>query len=1442
MEKTTRILVVDDNPAILETYSEILRMAGYEVWEAATGQQGLQMTRDRRPDLVLLDVMLPDLNGIEVCRQIKQDPALVDVFVVLFSGQATSTPDKVDGLTAGADDYIGRPVAPKEFLARLQVIRRLQHTTAALRESEERYRQVAENIHEVFWMSDIAKKQLFYISPAYEEVWGRTRESLYTSAQDWIEAIHPEDRDRVREAALTKQASGHYDEVYRIFRPDGAIRWIHDRAFPVRDQSGTVYRVVGIAEDITKRKQAEEALRTSEECRSAAETRLVLLGHAVESTTEPICITDLQDRFIFVNAAFEKTYGYTQAEILGQNPTILFAASNPPSLLGEILSQTRGGGWRGEVLDRRKDGTEFPAFLSTSQVKDRDGRVVGLMGVARDISERKRAEEQIRLLADAVESTQELICIGDQQNRFIFANRAFLQAYGYAMEEILGRTPDFLYSPRNPPGLCEQVFRQTLEGTWKGEILNRRKNGTEFPISLITSRIQSREGRMLGLVGVARDITERKRAEKQSAAFAQLGYRLSAVLTREQAANVILEIGSELFGWDAGFVDLYSAEEDKSIALLTVDTLGNQRVPVPPPNRGPDPTPLMRQVMRTGPLLVDRAENPASPVELFPFGDTSRPSACMMYVPIRSGGSAVGVLSIQSYTPLAYSPADLTLLQALADHCGDTLKRIAVTESLSEAEYKFRSIFENATEGIFQTTPDGRIRSANQALAAMLGYPTPKELMASVTDLAAQAYVKPGQREEFKRVIEREGFVKGFEFQHYRKDRSVNWTSINARVVRDASGVATYYEGTFRDITQRKRAEEALEMSQILQTALLDNIPDPAWLKDMEGRFLACNEPLASFLGQRRDRIAGRTLFELDPQRAAQLTEEDNQVIQSGRPTQFEWRRTDAKGRITWFETITSPVIRGSGKVTGTVGIARDITERKWVENLLRVQRDFGIFLSSTNDLTEAAQRLLKYALENQGLDGGAVYLVRSETGALDLAAHQGLSAGFAKRAGRLTLRAAGGKLAAGESSIPRQEDGPMAAMVRRLEREGLVGLEVIPIQHSGQVVAVLSVGARNLREIPAKTCQAVDRLAAQAGGAIARIRAEQSLRAHQQLLEKTLDSVHAAVFILDRRKTRIQACNPAATSIFGYRREEMVGQPPSRLHVNEALAGEFRRRLKAAVAKMGFMDGFEFTMRRKDGTSFPSEHSVVAIRDDAGRIQSWVEVIRDIAERKRTEENLRQSSRRIIEAQEAERQRVARDLHDGVNQLIASVKMRLHKFGEGFARSSPAAREILGRCDRLLVEALEENRRVAHNLRPTDLDALGLADACRNLCKQFESSTGLAVRCSISPFAQRCPPAVELNLFRILQEALNNVHKHARARTVRLRLALQNGSLVLRIQDDGCGFRSKPAKAIRTAGEGVGLTNMQERTAIFGGTCEVVSVPKQGTTITVRVPYSTKD
>lgn len=149
----------------------------------------------------------------------------------------------------------GRPDGVGAIVVEITERKRMEES---LRLSEERFRQLAENIQEVFWITDVAKQRIIYISPAFEKIWGLSIETLYENAQAWIDSIHDDERAHVLHAAMTRQVDGTYHEEYRIIRPDGTIRWIRDRAFPVKNEVGDVYRVVGVAEDITERKKLEQ--------------------------------------------------------------------------------------------------------------------------------------------------------------------------------------------------------------------------------------------------------------------------------------------------------------------------------------------------------------------------------------------------------------------------------------------------------------------------------------------------------------------------------------------------------------------------------------------------------------------------------------------------------------------------------------------------------------------------------------------------------------------------------------------------------------------------------------------------------------------------------------------------------------------------------------------------------------------------------------------------------------------------------------------------------------------------------------------------------------------------------------------------------------------------------------------------------------------------------
>jgi two-component system cell cycle sensor histidine kinase/response regulator CckA len=204
-----------------------------------------------------------------------------------------------------------------------------QHAEMELRASEERFRQLAENINEVFWITDPAKQQVLYVSPAYEGIWGRTCASLYAAPGDWLAAVHPEDRARVLAAATTRQTTGGYDETYRILRPDGGTRWIHDRAFPVRDARGEVFRVVGTAEDITERRELEQRFLRAQRMESIG-TLAGGIAHDFNNLLTPILMG--------VTVLKERAAGESDRRLI---ETIEHSARRGTQLVRQVLSFSR---------------------------------------------------------------------------------------------------------------------------------------------------------------------------------------------------------------------------------------------------------------------------------------------------------------------------------------------------------------------------------------------------------------------------------------------------------------------------------------------------------------------------------------------------------------------------------------------------------------------------------------------------------------------------------------------------------------------------------------------------------------------------------------------------------------------------------------------------------------------------------------------------------------------------------------------------------------------------------------------------------------------------------------------------------------------------------------------------------------------------------------------
>ena len=911
-------------------------------------------------------------------------------------------------------------------------------TSTQLREAIERFEQVINNITEVFWLTNVSKNEMAYISPAYERIWGRQCEGLYRDPKSWMSAIHPEDREAVKQRALTEQVSGVYDVEYRILRPDGAMRWIRDRAFPVRNPQGEVHRIAGIAEDITERKKTREMLK--------------MQAAILENMAEGVVVTDEKGLIVQMNPAGERIWGYEQHEMLGR-PVSLFSALPEPEAkasLREVLEALQDAGtWRGTFQNRRKDGAliaceavisrleaqgrtlmvaveqdvterlraqqqlqmqaqvlesmaeavlmlddngsilltnpaadtllgyergelvgkpmlavtghppeEFRGILATSleQVeahgsaaadyvaRRKDGSLIEvetrtsginvggrfcLVVVGQDITQRKRAEQALRqseetlrvflnaiptpaflldreaaillsntalarsldlpegklagqsafgLLPPKVAATRKAmfdqvvltrkparyedvragrdfltfespvldaagnvtrvavfsldiserkqaelalakqealyrtlfelcpdgIVLEDSDGNILDANQALCRAFGYSREALLHQNIRWFVPPEHQGEVDAHVAALRSGQSLEHEVWNIRRSGERCLMRLSEKPLALPNGRQ-GILVVARDITQSKRAEMTKEVFLTLGAKLSSVRTPLEAARAIYSSADQLWQWDAASLSLYYQESDVIEPVLFCDVMDGHRRELAPPYPPGLPTAQRRRVLREGAELILRKESDLSGLDTFRFGDVSRPSASIMYVPMRREGQPVGVLSIQSYTIDAYSQEDLRTLQALADYCAGAVERIRTEQALQQREALNRNIVSTAMDGFFTldfaTDPGGILVEVNDAYCRLLGYSREELLGMRIADLEAAQGPEDVARHKAKIIATGSD---RFESRHRRKDGQEIHVEISVSLL---AGSGERMFGFLRDITERKRAE-----------------------------------------------------------------------------------------------------------------------------------------------------------------------------------------------------------------------------------------------------------------------------------------------------------------------------------------------------------------------------------------------------------------------------------------------------------------------------------------------------------------------------------------------------------------------------------------------------------------------------------------------------------
>lgn len=320
-----------------------------------------------------------------------------------------------------------------------------------------------------------------------------------------------------------------------------------------------------------------------------------------------------------------------------------------------------------------------------------------------------------------------------------------------------------------------------------------------------------------------------------------------------------------------------------------------------------------------------------------------------------------------------------------------------------------------------------------------------------------------------------------------------------------------------------------------------------------------------------------------------------------------------------------------------------------------------------------------------------------------------------------------------------------------------------------------------------------------------------------------------------------IRSWNRGATEIFGYEPDEMIGRsvtllmPPDRINEEPGILARIRAGER--------VDHYETIRRHKDGRLLNISLNVSPIIDAHGVVIGASKIARDITIQRRTEAAIRESEimHRLVDAQEGERQRIARDLHDHMGQRMTAMRLRL----ENLVRMTSDDPIISSEVNEIRVAATNIDREIGFlswELRPTELDELGLENALGSFLREWSANYDIEAefhvdKKEVGSLPVRLTPTIETNLYRIVQEGLNNTLKHANATSVSLLLHHRREELVIVIEDNGRGFDLTALDTDRARPSGLGLTGMQERAALLHGTLEIESAPGSGTTVIVRVP-----
>lgn len=519
----------------------------------------------------------------------------------------------------------------------------------------------------------------------------------------------------------------------------------------------------------------------------------------------------------------------------------------------------------------------------------------------------------------------------------------------------------------------------------------------------------------------------------------------------------------------------------------------------------------------------------------------------------------------------------------------------------------------------------------------------------------------------------------------------------------------------------------------------------------------------------------------------------------------------------------------------------------------LRKERDYRTQLAALNqtskvvsqslDLSQILNSSVDNIMDVMNVDAALIFLLDEEAGELTLAAHKGVSGEFVQSVGRLKLGEGLNGIVAQTGEPMLVEDASKDPRVTKMavKEENMRSQLIAPGKSKGKVMGTICVAMHSHREFRQDEVELLTAIGNQLGVAVENARlyeqerkvAEQ-LRASEERYRELFESAHDAIWVHDMNGNIISA-NDAVYRLSGYGVKELSNANVTSFLTEESLnlAKQIRTKLLGGEP---VAQPYEQKLITKQGTEAVLKLATNVVKVD-GKPVGFQHIARDVTQEKRMQENLRFYLGQVTKAQEEERTRIARELHDDTIQELVVLSRQLDDIASSDKGLSEDKKVLLERLWQQTNNIMEGLRRLSQDLRPPTLDRLGLLPALEWLVSAVEKHSGMTVEAKVHGAERRLTVEVEMLLFRITQEALRNVERHSQATNVEVILELDEGKTKITVKDNGKGFDPPEIMSDLVKDGRLGLAGMQERIQLLGGSLKIESKPGKGTTVTIEAP-----